>query len=246
MLPELPRTIFFDLDETLVENRRPIPELFRNVYAIFGDSLGVDLHNEYFLALRSHIGQLWDNMFESEFSPEQQLANCFSAAALDIKVIGAEDANQLGHAMLEEFIRQSSANVIAHHDAFATLDGLRHAGFSVGIITNGIERIQSGKIVQLGFSEHVDHITISAQARAHKPHAAVFELALSRAETDPASAWQVGDHATNDIAGAIRVGMGGIFYDPVGNRRNTAFVDLQEQPSHTVSSLNEVLELATR
>ena len=51
--------------------------------------------------------------------------------------------------MLDEYIRLSSANVVPHHDAIATLNNLREAGFGVGIITNGIERVQSGKIAHL-------------------------------------------------------------------------------------------------
>ena len=246
MYPAPPSTVFFDLDETLIENRRPIPELFKDVYTAFAETLGGEHEAAYFAALRIHAGQIWDKMFESEISPEQQFANCFGQAAVDINVADRRAAEPLGHAMLDEYIRLSSANVVPHHDAITTLNDLRNAGIGVGIITNGIERVQSGKIRYLELSQHVDHITISAQARAHKPHPEVFHLALERANTDASKAWQVGDHATNDVAGAIRAGMGGIFYDPAGHRRHTAFDGLPEQPSHTVSSLKEVFDLATR
>lgn len=241
-----PRTVFFDLDETLVENQRPIPELFRDVYAAFSSELEAHDEAAYFNALRKHAGTIWDSMFETQVSPEDQFALCFANAASDIQAIDRNRALELGQKMLDEYIRLSSANVMLHHDALSTLDGLREAGFGVGIITNGIERVQSGKIAQLNLGNHVDHITISAQARAHKPRAEVFALALERAKTDAQHAWQVGDHATNDVAGAIRAGMGGVFYDPAGDRRKTAFNDLHEDPSHTVSSLDEVLRLAIR
>ncbi len=246
MLPKSPRVVFFDLDETLIENRKPIPELFRDVFAAFADTLGAEHEAAYFAALRTRAGQIWDNMFNTHLSPEQQFADCFGLSALDAQLISAHAAEPLGHAMLEEYIRVSSANVVPYHDAIATLDALRASGVTVGIITNGIERVQSGKIAHLNLRNHVDCITISAEARAHKPHAPVFALALERANALADHAWQVGDHALNDVAGAIRMGMGGVFYDPTGQRRDTAFAEIPEEPSHTVASLSEVLRLATR
>lgn len=238
-----PNTVFFDLDETLIENRRAVPELFRDVYARYGNLLGTHNEVEYFAALREHAGQLWDSMFAHTDPPEALFARCFGQAAQDIGALTSQEAEALGEKMLNEYVLLSSANVKFHHDALSTITKLRERGITVGIITNGIERIQQGKIDALGLQDKVDCITISAQARAHKPHAPVFEMALERAGVTPDQACQVGDHATNDVAGAIRAGMSGIFYDPSGERRATAFNDLSESPTHVISSLSEVLEL---
>ena len=238
--------MFFDLDETLIENRRAVPDLFKEVYAHFNHLLGHHNEADYFAALRHHAGGLWESMFLHNDPPETLFARCFGQAARDINALGASQADALGQKMLHKYVELSSANVVFHHDALSTLQQLRDQGFKVGIITNGIELVQQSKIDALGLNDKVDCITISAQARAHKPYAQVFNLALERAETTAEQAWQVGDHATNDVAGAIRAGMSGVFYDPSGSRRATAFNELNENPTHVVSSLTEVLNLVTR
>jgi putative hydrolase of the HAD superfamily len=145
--------------------------------------------------------------------------------------------------MLERFCQRSAENVILHPGALDTLAELRDAGFITGIITNGIEQLQLSKIQRLKLDEEVDHVVVSAQARAHKPRKEVFDLALERAAVKPAQAWQIGDHATNDVAGAIRAGMSGVFFDPEGTRRATAFSKLEVEPTHVISSLPQVIQL---
>ncbi|NND81080.1 MAG: HAD family hydrolase [Gammaproteobacteria bacterium] len=238
---QAPKAIFFDLDETLIENIIPIQEVFASMYGEFEAELGSGQRSEFFTALRRGAGALWNTMFEQEHSPEQQLVGCFAQAIEAVKPGAGE---QLGEAMLQRFICATQDNVRFHPGAETTLQELRKAGIVTGLITNGIERLQLAKVESLNIASMVDHVTVSAQARAHKPHAPVFELALQRGGVVAAEAWQIGDHALNDVAGAIRVGMQGVFYDPSGKRLSNAFDDLQERPNHTIRHLEQVLELA--
>ena len=242
MLPT-PRAIFFDLDETLIANSLPVPALFQSVYH---DVIGE--HDEsakvaFFGALRDRASTLWSTMFDADHSPESQFIDCFAVC-----LQAAGHTHQTGHvarAMFDRFLELSSRNVVLHHDALTTLSTLRERGFITGIITNGMERVQRGKIHQLGLESEVDHVTISAEARAHKPFSPVFELALTRAGVAPHEAWQIGDHALNDVAGAIRAGMRGVFYDPEQTRLATAFEDIPESPHHTIKALSEIVDLIT-
>lgn len=238
-----PSTIFFDLDETLIKNRRAVPELFQDVYAEFAAVIGEENRSHYFAALREHASTLWDRMFTYDRSPETLFAECFANAATDIGLLEDTAANSLGHNMLDQYTRLSSGNVSFQPGAVETLRNLRELGFTVGIITNGIEKIQLGKISTLGLSDEVDVVVVSAQARAHKPHLPVYTLALELAGCSASDAWLIGDHPTNDVAGAIRAGMRGVFYDPTGTRREHAFNELTEQPNHIISSLAQVLDL---
>jgi len=182
-------------------------------------------------------------MFLSDTSPEALFTNCFTQSVLSTQVTGEKESLELAEAMFENYLSLSANNVVFQPDAVETLSELKNLGFITGIITNGIECVQLGKIHQLDLQNKVDHVTVSAQARAHKPHKPVFDLALSRAGVQAHEAWQIGDHATNDVAGAIRAGMGGIHYDPSGELHKNAFAELEETPTHSIKNLGEVLSL---
>lgn len=238
---QVPRAIFFDLDETLIANKMPVPILFQTVYGDVIHEHDETARTAFFTALRNNASTLWSTMFDTAHSPESQFIACFAACLQAAGHTGNTD--QIAHAMFDRFLELSSSNVVLHHDALDTLTALRERGFITGIITNGMEHVQRGKIHKLGLESEVDHVTISAEARAHKPFAPVFELALTRAGVAPHEAWQIGDHALNDVAGAIRAGMQGVFYDPEKSRLATAFDDIPESPHHTISALAEIVNL---
>ena len=239
-----PHAIFFDLDETLVENRIPVITLFGEMYHSFEQELGSENQEVFFAALKHHARQLWDTMFQHDISPEQQFKNCFEKSIISTKSIDSDEATELAQEMFDHYKQLSSNNVVLHHDALSTLAELRQKGFITGIITNGMEEIQLGKIHQLELENKVDHVIVSAQARAHKPKREVFELALDKAKVDANQAWQIGDHATNDVAGAIRAGMSGVFYNPKKHDIETSFAELTERPSYVVNNLTQVIDLA--
>ena len=241
-----PRAIFFDLDETLIENRHSIASLFDETFKQFDTQLGEHKRDTFFSALGQHAKGLWDTMFEHDISPEKQFTNCFEQSIISTESVSKTDAAILANSMFEHFTHLSSNNVTLHHDSLSTLAELRQQGLVTGIITNGIEELQLGKIYKLGLQNRVDHIIVSAQARAHKPKQEVFDLALSKAKVDANQAWEIGDHATNDVAGAIRAGMQGVFYNPNQHEIAESFATLLERPSHVISNLSEVIKLVTQ
>jgi HAD superfamily hydrolase (TIGR01509 family) len=238
-----PTAIFFDFDETLAENRIPIQDLFAAMYHEFSEQIGTENREAFFSALRGNAGQLWNTMFETSEQPEDQFRRCFKNSVATLDRFDDALCNNLGDNMFDRFLELSSNNVQLHDGAEETIEALKNQGIITGIITNGIEALQLGKIHRLGLQEQVDHVIVSAQARAHKPHASVFQFALSKAGVPANGAWQVGDHPTNDVAGAIRAGMSGVFYDPSANKLEEAFKELEETPTFTIHHLNEVIEI---
>lgn len=239
-----PVAIFFDLDETLIENKLPIRKLFERVYHDFDQRLGTDNQTVFFEVLRHNAAGLWGTMFDSQTSPEQQLAECFEKSILATDALPPDQARSLSREMFEHFLELATSNIALNDGAIDTLTSLSNHGFITGIITNGIEQIQLGKIHKLGLEQEVDHVTVSAQARAHKPHRPVFDLAVSRAQVSVDKAWQVGDHAANDVAAAVRIGMGGVFYNPDLLDIEESFAEFSERPTHTITHLRDVLGIA--
>lgn len=240
-----PKAIFFDLDETLVNNRMPMQRLLMKIYQQFATQLGAENQDTFFATLTSNAKQLWGTMFASKIAPEQQFADCFARSIQATNALAENQSQLLAEAMVEQFITLSANNVSLQDGARETLETLSKLGYITGIITNGMERVQLGKIHQLRLHNQVDYVVVSAQARAHKPDIRVFQHALDQAGVAAACSWQVGDNATNDVAGAIRAGMGGVFYDPGKDRLMSAFADLRERPTHVANHLLEVVKLAT-
>ncbi len=238
-----PKAIFFDLDETLIENVIPINKLFGEMYYQFEEQLGFENKEVFFATLRENASLLWATMFETSISPEQQFLECFEKSVLATGNISDTESLALAGAMVERFRSLSINNIRFNDGAEQTLATLREMGFITGIITNGMEQGQLAKIEKMALAPQVDHVIVSAEARAHKPKPEVFQLALERAGVSAEQAWQIGDHATNDVAGAIRIGMSGIFFDPSGTRIETAFDELDESPTHVVKHLSHVTDL---
>lgn len=237
------KAVFFDLDETLVENKIPVRELFARMYFDFEEQLGANNKELFFTALRVNAANLWSTMFESRISPEQQFVNCFASCVKATGSANDQQALTIARNMFDHYENLSSNNVVFHDGAVEVLAQLNNRGVITGLITNGMEQIQLGKIHALDIHNKVDHVTISAQARAHKPHAPVFELALRRAKVSAEHAIQIGDHVTNDVAGAIRAGLGGVFYNPGGLALEDSFLDLSERPTHHIQHLTQALDL---
>ncbi len=239
------KTVFFDLDETLVENRMSISDVFAHMYIDFLEELGNDKQTQFFNALREQAGQLWANMFNEVETPERQLIGCFARSIDATGNVPKDRQLNLAQEMFEHFIYMSSNNVKFNYKALEVLRELRERGIRIGIITNGIEQVQSGKTDILGLENYVDNITISAQARAHKPLKAVFDLALNRLDAQPQTSLMVGDHPLNDVAGGIRAGMSGVYFNPKGHELEVAFADIIERPCHTIKTLPDVLNLVS-
>jgi len=236
------QAVFFDLDETLIKNNIPVRQLFPHVFSDFKDQIGVDNRRAFFDVLRIEIQGLWENMFTKNISPEQQLITCFITALNNTQAIDPTKTPHLAKEMVAHFITLGSRNVELHDGAIEALVGLRKKGITTGIITNGLETLQTGKIKQLQLDQYIDNITISAQAGAHKPDTKIFNLALSKAQTTPDRAWFVGDHVTNDVAGAIRAGMRSVYYNPHNIHVEKSFAGVIERPNYTINHLNEILE----
>ena len=237
------KAVFFDLDETLVENKIPVRELFARMYFDFEEQLGAQNKEVFFTTLRQHASTLWGTMFETEVTPEQQFVNCFADCVTATGSARDRQALTIGQNMFDHYQSLSSNNVVFHDGAVEVIAELKNRGIITGLITNGMEQIQLGKVHALDIHNKVDHVTVSAQARAHKPHAPVFNLALKRAGVAAEHAIQVGDHAANDVAGAIRAGLGGVFYNPGELVLEESFAGLAERPTHHIRHLNEVLAL---
>lgn len=237
------KAIFFDLDETLIKNKLSVSEVFGSVYKEFENELGTENGSVFFTEFSAKAKQMWNSMFEYNETPEHQLVKCYEHSIASTNSVSSNRQYSLAQEMFEHFLFLSTANVSFQDNAENVLSELESMGFITGIITNGFEALQLSKITKLDLQHQVKHITVSAQARAHKPLKPVFELALERANVSASESVMVGDHPTNDVAGAIRAGLTGVYYNPNQHSISTTFAELTERPDHVIKHLDELRPL---
>jgi putative hydrolase of the HAD superfamily len=100
---------------------------------------------------------------------------------------------------------------IHHHfelydDVAATLQGLKAAGYALGLISNSHRPLDS-------FEEHFELdglISVRVSSSDHgylKPHPSIFRAALDKMGVHASEAAMVGDSLAHDVLGALHVGM---------------------------------------
>ncbi|MDF0644505.1 MAG: HAD-IA family hydrolase [Nitrospira sp.] len=97
----------------------------------------------------------------------------------------------------------------------ATLDRLRTQGVELGIISNFDSRIFA-LLRGLEIAQAFDTVTISSLARAAKPSAKIFRLAIDKHAVDPGEALHVGDSPRDDAEGAAKAGLNALLLDRCG------------------------------
>ena len=129
---------------------------------------------------------------------------------------------------------------ILYPDAKEVLQKLRQK-YKLGIIANqdyGTEK----RLVNFGIRSYIDLVIASAEEGVEKPDLRIFQLALDRADCKPEEAVMVGDRLDNDIIPANKIGMKTVWikqgYGGLSKPHSG-----EEQPDHTVDSLNELIHL---
>jgi putative hydrolase of the HAD superfamily len=88
--------------------------------------------------------------------------------------------------------------------------------YTVGIITNGEEKLQRAKFDHLGFEPPVQHLVISEVVGFEKPDRRIFEHALDSAGMEASASVFIGDRLDVDVAGAKAAGMQAIWFNSYG------------------------------
>lgn len=83
--------------------------------------------------------------------------------------------------------------------------------FSLGVITNG-----NADVHRLGLADYFQFALCAEELGVGKPDPHPFQTALQRAGVKAAQAVHIGDHPSDDIAGARAAGMRAIWFNPQG------------------------------
>ena len=91
----------------------------------------------------------------------------------------------------------------------ALLESLRSRGLKLAIVSNALDpgRLLHRDLADTGVAERIDFAIFSSELGVRKPHAAIFERALTALEVEAKDSLFVGDRLYEDVRGASEVGM---------------------------------------
>lgn len=227
----VPNIVFFDLDETLIQNTSDFPTILTSILSAHFPQIEADRKKRFMISLREGADANWKNMF-SVAEGEPIASNWFGDAFASI----GEPVNH-GELFAEQFVALASSSTCVMEQAVETLQFIKSLGINIGVITNGFTRLQFAKLEKNRLMDLIDYPVASQQAGAHKPSPIVFEFALKSANSSARNAWHVGDHLVNDIEGAKKAGMKAVLFDP--KRENTK-AEFNSEADHCIAHFAEL------
>ncbi|WP_349963231.1 YjjG family noncanonical pyrimidine nucleotidase [Rhizobium sp. ZPR3] len=220
------RYFLFDLDDTLLDFKASERLSFFRTMASVGVSGDFDAA---FRAYQAENTKLW-LQFEKGFITKDFLKVERFRLALATANIDA-DPNVVSSRYLDML-----------PEAVVLLDGAREicehlsAWGEVGIITNGIEHVQTKRIANSGLSPWLSFVATSEACGFAKPDARFFEYSTQRFTTfNKAEAIIIGDRLDADILGGNQFGIESCWFNPMGIENNTS-----ARPTMEVASLSEI------
>jgi HAD superfamily hydrolase (TIGR01549 family) len=202
------RAVLFDVDFTL---SRPGPELGPEAYRELGRAHGLELDPGLYEHAR--VAALTDLQVHPELVHDEQIWITFTE---DI-VRGMGGGSDGSRACAIDMVRRWEVHEHFHlyDDAVPTLQALRAHGLRLGLISNGQRDLEEFA------RHHALDVDVAVGSKSHgraKPHASIFERALTALEVAPADAVMVGDSYADDIEGARALGIRAILLDRDGLR----------------------------
>lgn len=188
--------IIFDADDTLFDfgmaERHAVGRLLQS-----HDLADNEIHQQLYRGINKH---LWQELERGAIAPGELKIARFRRL-FDELGIQADPIVWADHYL--DFLAEGSylldgADRVVEHLA-------RHA--QLGILTNGMSRVQQPRLERSGLAGHISALIVSEEVGASKPDAAIFEaMHQAMKAPDRSSVLMVGDRYETDIIGARRFG----------------------------------------
>lgn len=254
-------TIIFDLDDTLLWDKKSIKTAFEKTCEYAATKYDIDPeHLEE--AVRVEARKLYEsyetydytvligiNPFEGlwgtfddptdSFQKMKEIVPTYRKDAWTngLKVFGIED-KAFGAELGERFVEERKKSPFVYEDTYQVLDELKEQ-YKLVLLTNGAPSLQNLKLeITPEIAPYFDHVIISGDFGKGKPDASLFEYMMDKAGISASEGIMVGDNLNTDILGSSRVNMRNVWINREGNKNET-----QVAPTYEVTSLTEFLNL---
>lgn len=260
---QLVTTIIFDLDDTLLWDKKSIQTAFDKTCAYAAtkyDALEPEAFEEAARAIAREIYQeyeTYDHTVKIGINPFEGLWGIFNDEGemfqkmfqlmpdyqqrvwtLALKEFNIDDA-AFGEELAKRFREERLQAPTLYEDTFDVLDTFKEKGYRMIMLTNGSPSLQNTKLeLTPELVLYFEHIVISGDFGIGKPDASIFEHVLEIADITADEALMVGDNLMTDILGSSRVNMRNVWIN-----RDDAEMTAEVAPTYEVKSLTELVKL---
>ncbi len=231
------QAIVFDADHTLLDYKADEISAFQRLFSSFGLAVKGEalewchflserawteaglyeveserIQREYHALYKSHVTRIFEDFFE--------------------KYPCGVSPQRAGELFLEELCAGGNKLPFAE-ETLAALSRKTGGAYKVCIATNGLERIQLGRLA--GLKRYCEEIFISERLGAIKPTAAFFEKLLGAIDVAPSECLMVGDSLASDILGGMKAGMDTCWVNTRAQKNKTGAI-----PTYKIKTLAEL------
>ncbi|MDH3700274.1 MAG: HAD family hydrolase [Alphaproteobacteria bacterium] len=238
---QLPKTILFDMDGTLIAAYQRPDLAWQSVLSEFASRIQNTDTDALADAINESGRTLWRKI-EATPGEHKNLRYDIEATRHLIVQTGLQEAGvndpTLAGDIATRFNAYRREQLTAFPGALETVDRLRDRGVRLALVTNGGIKDQSAKIERFGLAQQFDHVVISEQFGADKPDPTIYQHVLEVFDCAPSEAWMVGDNLHFDVGAPQRLGIHGIWHDPAGDGLPH---DTDVQPDRVINAIPELL-----
>jgi len=225
------RYLFFDADGTLFD----FDEAERRAMLLMGREAGILFNDEHLDCYQRANLSCWKAFERGELTLSQLKTERFARfnSACNLSLDPGESSRR--------YQRELSRQGILYDDAIAILTQLKERGYTLYLASNGIAEVQRGRIKEAGVAHFFDDIFISEEMGVQKPDVRFFAEMLQRTglTEEKDACLMIGDSLTSDIQGGRESGLDTLWINMKGESGPTP------PPTHTITSLGEILGLLT-
>jgi putative hydrolase of the HAD superfamily len=217
------RALFFDLDDTLIDDQAAVRHGAECVCSAHSGDLPAG--TDHYAVWQTAFALIYPRFVRGELTfPEQRRARVRQVFALPD--LGDEEADRRFATYLEGY--RCGTRLFA--DVIPALDRL--AQLPLGVITNSQAGLPESKLRTVGIRDRFRIVADPDSMGVRKPDAAIFHAACRALGVDGGDALHVGDHPELDARAAIAAGLGGWWLN-----RN------QAQPQQSLPTITSLAQL---
>ncbi len=220
--------LLFDADGTLFDYERAERAALEHSF----HEVDITFEPVHLTTYRRINGQIWLDFEEGNITAERLKGRRFELLFNELhKSIDAQ-------AFSDRYLTHLSEATYLIDGAEAIVKHLA-ATYHIGIITNGLTKVQRPRFKASVLAPYIEAAIISEEIGVAKPDPRIFELAFEQMRhPDRNKVLMIGDSLTSDIQGGCNYGIDTCWFNPNDAKNTISF-----QPTYEIHALSEMLNI---